>query len=201
MSDFKQSAREPDFGPVLAAQRAYAASRTKRSRFGLMVPEAFVRGIRDIGYRSNGDAIAELIDNALQAYADRVDVLFGYEGTTSNKKPMQVAVVDNGHGMDATLLAMNAHTEKTTVEALDDTAMVCLVHPSAWGGASASFRKSPMGHSEASRSTLMRSPQAIILTLLEISSYLNRYRLNCPRLLAVTSQRPIQTAFGPERSS
>ena len=106
MSDVKQSAREPDFGPVLDAQRAYAASRAQRSRFGLMVPEAFVRGIRDIGYRSNGDAIAELIDNALQAYADRVDVLFGYEGTTSNKKPMQLAVVDNGHGMEAEMIRM-----------------------------------------------------------------------------------------------
>lgn len=106
MSDFKQSAREPDFGPVLDAQRAYAASRAQRSRFGLMVPEAFVRGIRDIGYRSNGDAIAELIDNALQAYADRVDVLFGYDGTTSAKKPMQLAVVDNGHGMEAEMIRM-----------------------------------------------------------------------------------------------
>lgn len=102
----KQSVREPDFGPVLDAQRTYAAARAQRSRFGLMVPEAFVRGIRDIGYRSNGDAIAELIDNALQAYADRVDVLFGYEGTTSNKKPMQLAVVDNGHGMEADMIRM-----------------------------------------------------------------------------------------------
>lgn len=106
MSDIRQSAREPDFGPVLDAQRAYVAARAQRSRFGLMVPEAFVRGIRDIGYRSNGDAIAELIDNALQAYADRVDVLFGYEGTTSNKKPMQLAVVDNGHGMEPDMIRM-----------------------------------------------------------------------------------------------
>lgn len=71
-----------------------------------MVPEAFVRGIRDIGYRSNGDAIAELIDNSLQAYASRVDVLFGYDGTNSNKKPMQLAVVDNGHGMEPDMIRM-----------------------------------------------------------------------------------------------
>lgn len=106
MSDHQQSARDPDFGPVLDAQRAYAANHARRSRFGLMVPEAFVRGIRDIGYRSNGDAIAELIDNALQAYADRVDVLFGYEGAASNKKPMQLAVVDNGHGMEPDMIRM-----------------------------------------------------------------------------------------------
>lgn len=100
------SHEEEDQGPVLEVQRAYARENVGRSRFGLMVPEAFVRGIRDIGYRSNGDAIAELIDNSLQAYADRVDVLFGYDGTTSNKKPMQLAVVDNGHGMEADMIRM-----------------------------------------------------------------------------------------------
>ena len=71
-----------------------------------MVPEAFVRGIRDLGYRSNGDAVAELIDNALQASADRIDVLFGYDGSTSNKKPAQLAVIDNGHGMEPDMIRM-----------------------------------------------------------------------------------------------
>lgn len=94
------------FGPVLAAQRAYAERHGERSRFGLMVPEAFVRGIRDLGYRSNGDAIAELIDNALQAYADRIDIAFGYDGGLSTKKPVQLAVVDNGHGMEPAMIRM-----------------------------------------------------------------------------------------------
>lgn len=71
-----------------------------------MVPEAFVRGIRDLGYRSNGDALAELVDNALQADAVRIDVLFGYEGTASDKKPVQLAVVDNGHGMEPDMIRM-----------------------------------------------------------------------------------------------
>jgi hypothetical protein len=101
-----QSLRGAGFGPLLADQRAYAERSAARSKFGLMVPEAFVRGIRDIGYRSNGDAVAELIDNALQAYADRIDVLFGYEGSASSKKPMQLAVVDNGHGMEPAMIRM-----------------------------------------------------------------------------------------------
>lgn len=101
-----ESLRGAGFGPLLAVQRAYAERSGARTKFGLMVPEAFVRGIRDIGYRSNGDAVAELIDNALQAYADRIDVLFGYEGTPSNKKPMQLAVVDNGHGMEPAMIRM-----------------------------------------------------------------------------------------------
>lgn len=106
MSVQHQSLRGAGFGPVLAAQRAYAKQSGGRSKFGLMVPEAFVRGIRDLGYRSNGDAIAELIDNALQAYADRIDILFGYDGTTSNKKPVQLAIVDNGHGMEPQMIRM-----------------------------------------------------------------------------------------------
>lgn len=94
------------FAPVLAAQREYARRRGERSRFGLMVPEAFVRGIRDLGYRGNGDAIAEFIDNALQAFADRVDVCFGYDGSPSTKKPVQLAVIDNGHGMEPAMIRM-----------------------------------------------------------------------------------------------
>lgn len=101
-----KSMRGRGFGPVLAAQRAYAERHGQRSRFGLMVPEAFVRGIRDLGYRSNGDAIAELIDNALQAYADRVDIAFGYDGGSSTKKPVQLAVIDNGHGMEPAMIRM-----------------------------------------------------------------------------------------------
>nr|WP_205520801.1 ATP-binding protein [Propylenella binzhouense] len=98
--------RGAGFAPALAAQRAYLEQGGARLRFGLIVPEAFVRGIRDLGYRSNGDAISELIDNAVQAYADRVDVLFGFEGGTSLKKPAQLAVVDNGHGMEPDMIRM-----------------------------------------------------------------------------------------------
>lgn len=95
--------RGAGIGSILAAQRAYADNRT---RYGLVVPDAFVRGIRDLGYRRTGDAVAELIDNALQAFADRVDVAFGYEGSTSRKKPVQMAVIDNGHGMEPVMIRM-----------------------------------------------------------------------------------------------
>ena len=87
-----------DVSRVLTAQRAYAQRLAERSQYGLMVPEAFVRGIRDIGYRSNGDAIAELVDNALQALATRVDVIFGYAGAKSTKK--RAAGTQALHGLD-----------------------------------------------------------------------------------------------------
>ena len=106
MADIGLDTRGEDADRVLAAQRAYVEARRRVARFGLVVPEAFVRGIRDLGYRRNGDAIAELIDNSLQAGADRIDISFGYDGTTSAKKPSQLAVIDNGHGMEPEMIRM-----------------------------------------------------------------------------------------------
>lgn len=71
---------------------------------GLVATEAFVRGIRHIGYRSNVDAIAELVDNSIQAYAQRVDVVFGTADIEHSKRPSQLAVIDDGHGMGPEML-------------------------------------------------------------------------------------------------
>lgn len=90
---------------IIASQRDYAELRAGRGKLGLMVPEAFVRGIRHIGYRSNVEAIAELIDNSIQAYSERIDIVFGYENGAS-RKPRQLAVVDDGHGMPPSMLRL-----------------------------------------------------------------------------------------------
>ncbi len=100
---FKQDARARS---AIAAQGKYAAARSGGGKLGLTVPEAFVRGIRHIGYRSNVEAIAELIDNSIQAYAERIDLVFGYDGSTSSKKPRQLAIVDDGHGMAAEMMRL-----------------------------------------------------------------------------------------------
>lgn len=68
--------------------------------YGLIVAEAFVKGMRDVGYRHTGTALAELVDNSIEASAEHVHVVFGYAGAkASQKKPQQVAVIDDGHGM------------------------------------------------------------------------------------------------------
>lgn len=100
---FKQDTRARS---AIAAQGKYAAARSGGGKLGLTVPEAFVRGIRHIGYRSNVEAIAELIDNSIQAYAERIDLVFGYDGSTSSKKPRQLTVVDDGHGMTADMMRL-----------------------------------------------------------------------------------------------
>lgn len=71
---------------------------------GLVAPEAFVRGIRHIGYKSNVEAIAELVDNSIQAYAQNVDLILGYEDEKHSRRPVQLAVIDDGHGMSPAML-------------------------------------------------------------------------------------------------
>jgi len=91
--------------PNLAAQHAYVEQLKERGfKFGLTVADAFVRGIRDLGYKNTGNALAELIDNSVQAGASRIDILFGYEKAPSEKKPSEIAIVDNGHGMEAAMI-------------------------------------------------------------------------------------------------
>jgi hypothetical protein len=90
---------------IVLRQRAYA-DRAGSKRNGLTLDEAFIRGIRHIGYRSNIHAFAELIDNSIQAYAQRIDLVFGYDEDGSLKKPNRIAVVDDGHGMPPTMLRL-----------------------------------------------------------------------------------------------
>lgn len=92
--------------PTLSAQHAYVAKlKGEGFKFGLTVGDAFVRGIRDLGYKSNADALAELIDNSHQAGATRVDVAFGYD-EGSDKKPVALAVIDDGHGMEPDMIRL-----------------------------------------------------------------------------------------------
>lgn len=72
--------------------------------YGLVVGEAFVRGMRDIGYKHTGTALDEEIDNAIEAGAQNVHVLFGYAKGGSESKPDMVAIVDDGHGMSGGML-------------------------------------------------------------------------------------------------
>jgi hypothetical protein len=92
--------------PDLTAQRDYVQQKKASGfKFGLTVADAFVRGIRDIGYRSTATALDELIDNALQAEAKRVDVAFAFEGG-SDSKPSAIAIIDDGHGMDDDMIRL-----------------------------------------------------------------------------------------------
>lgn len=65
--------------------------------------DKFIQSTRDSGYKSTGSAISELVDNALQAKATRVDIFISSNGSDEDH-PIQVAVLDDGEGMTASLL-------------------------------------------------------------------------------------------------
>ena len=86
----------------LQRQRDYIKElQDKKFEYGLVLANAFVKGMRDIGYKSTAFALDELIDNAIQAGARNIHVALGFGGgSASEKKPEMLAVIDNGHGMD-----------------------------------------------------------------------------------------------------
>ncbi|MDB9513343.1 ATP-binding protein [Kamptonema animale CS-326] len=69
-----------------------------------------VKAIRDNGYKNAAYALAELIDNAIQAEATEVELLCAEKGIQLEQRRRsrveQIAVLDNGSGMDDTVLRM-----------------------------------------------------------------------------------------------
>jgi hypothetical protein len=82
----------------LLEQRKLIEKLEHEGGWDIIVGDAFVRGMRDIGYKSTYFAIAELVDNSIQASATQVDIIFGYEG--GGQKPAKIAVIDDGYGME-----------------------------------------------------------------------------------------------------
>ena len=62
-----------------------------------------VKALRDIGYKDTTYAVAELIDNAIQAGAKQVELLCADKSELRNQRRTtrinQIAVLDNGCGM------------------------------------------------------------------------------------------------------
>lgn len=72
-------------------------------QFGLIVPENFIQATRDSGYKSLASAIAELVDNAFESEADRVDITLAKDESLASGD-VRVVIADNGKGMDARTL-------------------------------------------------------------------------------------------------
>jgi hypothetical protein len=82
-------------------QRRYVDSqKSKGGGLGVVFQNAFISGMRDIGYKNPAWAMAELIDNSIQASAQRVEVRFGFDQSNKSKaKPDHIALIDDGAGM------------------------------------------------------------------------------------------------------
>ncbi|WP_431213840.1 ATP-binding protein [Puia sp. P3] len=73
--------------------------------FGLVMTQAFLKGIRDIGYKSTATALFENIDNSIQADAENIHLIFDFDkGKSGKSHPDRIAIVDDGHGMSGEML-------------------------------------------------------------------------------------------------
>jgi|GEM_PF-529821 len=73
--------------------------------FGLVMTQAFLKGIRDIGYKSTATALYENIDNSIQADAENIHLIFDFDkGKTGKSSPDRIAIVDDGHGMSKEMI-------------------------------------------------------------------------------------------------
>lgn len=73
--------------------------------------ELLARALRDSGYKNTAYAVAELIDNAIQATACNVEVFFFEKNIFVHERERrrldQIAVLDNGQGMDIDILRLS----------------------------------------------------------------------------------------------
>ncbi|AOW92540.1 hypothetical protein BFN03_07025 [Rhodococcus sp. WMMA185] len=80
------------------------------SDFDLVPTSLAISAMRDNGYKNTAYAVAELIDNAIQAGARHVELLAGEELELVQKRHVprikEVGVLDDGSGMDAETLRM-----------------------------------------------------------------------------------------------
>ena len=77
-------------------------------KLSMINPEIWVNSVRSSGYRDAAMAIGELIDNSIQTIANEVEVLVKealvQSGSRKTWQVQQIAVLDNGKGMEPTLL-------------------------------------------------------------------------------------------------
>jgi hypothetical protein len=68
--------------------------------FSIVANQNFIFAIREVGYEGSAYAIAELLDNSIQAKSNQVRVFITTEDTSQKDDGVTVAVLDNGCGMD-----------------------------------------------------------------------------------------------------
>ncbi|MCY3769051.1 MAG: ATP-binding protein [Gammaproteobacteria bacterium] len=77
--------------------------------FSIVSPKLTIEAMRDSGYKSTDHALAELIDNSIDAGSNLIEIITLEEPPDSSKRyarprVSKIAVADNGEGMDSTTL-------------------------------------------------------------------------------------------------
>src|SRR5213594_626115 len=75
----------------------------RRSSFTIVAEDRFILATRDTGYRSTAAAVAELVDNSIQAGASFIRIRVTDAGHGDGCQ-VAVAVLDDGSGMDSRTL-------------------------------------------------------------------------------------------------
>ncbi len=71
--------------------------------FSIVAVDKFIQATRDSGYKGTASAVAELVDNSLQAGASIIKVSIT-AADVDEEHPIILSVIDNGCGMDSTTL-------------------------------------------------------------------------------------------------
>ena len=74
------------------------------SDFSLIAVDKFIQATRDSGYKGTTSAIAELVDNALQAGARHIDIRVVRVDANGDDNSIEVVVQDDGTGMERHVL-------------------------------------------------------------------------------------------------
>lgn len=72
------------------------------AKFPIVLNQHFIEATRDTGYRSTAAAVAELVDNSIQAAAKNIHIFVREE--VGREGGVELAVLDDGTGMDAATL-------------------------------------------------------------------------------------------------
>ena len=72
---------------------------TSGDQFSIVAVDRFIQATRDSGYKSTSSAVAELVDNAIQADATRIRITVRH-ATDGETRAVDLLVQDNGTGMD-----------------------------------------------------------------------------------------------------
>lgn len=71
--------------------------------FSIVAVDRFIQATRDSGYKGTSSAVAELVDNCLQAGATSISVSLSID-ENQHEHPIVLSVIDNGSGMDSRTL-------------------------------------------------------------------------------------------------
>ncbi|MDB9825263.1 ATP-binding protein [Alphaproteobacteria bacterium] len=81
--------------PELQEQLEYLKTNPVQGMQGVVMVEAFLKGIRDLGYKDTSFAFNEINDNSIQAGARNIH----YDLIGASNKIQEIIVYDDGHGM------------------------------------------------------------------------------------------------------